>query len=416
MNNIAQVIGIGLLAIGGASAQAEEPTVAPSNDRNVAIAPDPAAAEAAAYAGRLAEKARAELQRITSGQKAYLAPEQWKPVAYAAQAPARGVTLDGGPLRTCYERNIQYLNDWFASKKEFKEKTGDIGWERHLPSSSWGRLLAGAAHTLRWGERDDMRRMINAIVKTVKDAQRADGYCLPFDETQMKGARNAWIDERRNYDRVNLTRGMVAAALAGHRDALPVMRKLYDWLYASPYGAGLLAGPFDNGSSHNCNNGHEGSLLMYFSPVGKPEDLVAAERYFVQDFFLEASARKEPLSLSHYPFHVPHSYVLLAYKAWLDHYRATGAAKYLEAAKGAWSIVHDHYLHIGGTLAICEHKCGTYPPGSYYLRVTKEHHTGETCGSVFWADINHRLLQFFPAEARYADEIERSIYNAVLAC
>ena len=295
----------------------------------------------ATYVEWLRQKAVDELNLITSGRKAYLTPEQWRPAPYAAQAPTTGVTLNGGPLRTCFDRNIHYLNDWFSRKKQFQEKTGDIGWEQHLPASSWGRMLGGAAHTLRWGEREDMRRMVDAIIAVVKNRQRADGYCLPYDEALMKGSPDIWQDERRNYDRVTLTRGMIAAGMVGNPDALPVMRKFYDWLYASPCCAGLLAGPFDNGSSHNCSNGHEGSLLMYFSPLGRPEDLVTAERYFVQDFFLEAASREESLSLSHYPYHVAHSYVLLAFKAWLDHYRATGAAKYLEASKGAWRIVHD---------------------------------------------------------------------------
>jgi DUF1680 family protein len=373
------------------------------------------AAEVVDYPQQVAGRARQELLLLTTGKKPYLAPEQWKPAAYAAEAPARGVTLDGGPLRDAFEANIACLNRWFESREQWQRQFPTRGWEKHLPASSEGRMLGGAAHTLRWGERQDMRAVLDAIVAIVKARQRPDGYCMPFPEEHMKPSGNAWLDERRNYDRVNLTRGMVAAGMVGNRDALPVMRRFYDWLYASPYSAGLLAGPFDNGSSHNCNNGHEGGLLMHFSPVGRPEDLVAVERYFVQDFFLEESARAEPLSLSHYPFHVPHSYVLLAYKAWLDHYRATGAAKYLQAAQGAWRIVRDHYLHVGGTLAICEHRAGTYPPGSYFLRVDKAHHTGETCGSVFWADVNHRLLQFFPDEAKYADEIEQAIFNVVLA-
>jgi DUF1680 family protein len=228
----------------------------------------------------------------------------------------------------------------------------------------------------------------------------------------MQPTRNAWHDERRNYARVHLTRGMVAAAMVGNEDALPVMRKFYDWLYASPYCAKLLSGPF-HGSAHNCNNGHEGSLLMYFSPVGKPEDLVAVERYFVQDFFIEESRKQDPLSLCYYPYHVPHSYVLLAYEAWLDHYRATGAEKYLEAAKGAWQMLADNYIHIGGSLAICEAGPGSYPPRSYLL--AGRNHTGETCGSVFWMDINHRLLQFFPDEVKYADAMEQTMINVMQA-
>jgi hypothetical protein len=380
---------------------------------------------------QLVQAAFAELRSIVAGQKPYLTPDQWRPVAYAAQAPVHGVTLDGGPFREAFDRNIAYLNDWFA-RTNGGRALADKGnwWETALPASSEGRMLGAAAHTLRWGERADMRRIVDAIVGIVKARQRPDGYCLPYDEAEMNGSTDAGRDERRNYDRVNLTRGMVAAALVGNPDALRVMRRFYDWFNASPYLPRSLAGPFDgmsskvndtagpsgHGTGHNSCGGYDGHLLMYFSSAGKAEDLVAVERYFVQDWFLEASRRRDARSLSHYPCHVAHSYVLLIYKAWLDHYRATGATKYLDAAKGAWQIVRDHFLHIGGSLAICEHLCGTYPPDSYYLHLDKEHHTGETCGSVFWADINHRLLQFFPHETRYADEIERSILNCVLAC
>jgi DUF1680 family protein len=382
------------------------------------------------FAEQYARDAHTELALIVAGKKPYLTPDQWRPVEYAARAPLNGVTLDGGPVKECFERNIAYLNDWFAQTKGGRVvKNEKNWWETVLCASSEGRMIGGAAHALRWGERDDMRQIVDTIVGIVRDRQRVDGYCLPYPEAEMAPNLDVCRDERRNYDRVNLTRGLIAASLAGNPDALPILRRFYDWLNASPYVAGLLAGPYDGtadkvnvvattpgaGTAHNCNNGHEGHLLMYFSAMGKPEDLVAAERYFVQDFFLDASARREPLSLSHYPFHIAHSYVLLAYKAWLDHYRATGAAKYLEAAKGAWQIVHDHFLHVGGSLAICEHVCGSYPPGSYYLHHSEEHHTGENCGSVFWADINHRLLQFFPTETKYADQIEQVIFNATLA-
>ena len=360
------------------------------------------------YPKHLRAAATAELQAITSGTKPYLAPGAWKPVAYAAVAPAKGVVLQPGPLRDCFEKNIAYLNRCFLNP--YLSAAGNNNWFQQLPASAEGRMLAGAGHSLRWGERADLRRIVDTIVGTVKTRQRADGYCLPYDESFMKPMKDAWKDERRNYDRVGLTRGMVAAGMSGNPDAYRVMRRFYDWFYRSPYYAGLLAGAH-SGSSHNCNNGHAGSLLMYFSPVGRPEDLVAVERYFVQDFFIEQARNAEPLSLGYYPLHTPHSYVLLAFESWLDHYRATGAAKYLDAARGAWRIVRENYEHIGGSIAICEMDAGAYPPGSYYLGK----HTGETCGSVFWADFNHRLLQLYPGEERYAAEIETVVYNVILA-
>ncbi|MDR3244955.1 MAG: glycoside hydrolase family 127 protein, partial [Prevotellaceae bacterium] len=51
---------------------------------------------------------------------------------------------------------------------------------------------------------------------------------------------------------------------------------------------------------------------------------------------------------------------------------------------------------------------------SYYLGGYG--HTGETCGSVFWTKFNQRFHQLFPNEEKYVAEIEKSIYNVILAC
>jgi DUF1680 family protein len=360
------------------------------------------------YPKSLSQVAAMELAEISAGTKPYLGPDQWKPVPYAATAPERGVVLQTGLMLDCFNRNIAYLNRCFDTP--FLNTAGENGWIQGLPASAEGRMLGGAGHSLRWGERADLRAIVDTLVARVRGRQTANGYCLPYDEAFMSPQPSNWADERRNYDRVGLTRGMIAAGIAGNPDAYEIMRKFYDWYNQSPYYPQSLLGEF-YGSGHNCNNGHEGGLLMYFSPVGKPEDLIAVERYFVQDFFIHEARNAEPLSLGFYPLHVPHSYVILAFQAWLDHYRATGAPKYLEAAQGAWRIVKDSYEHVGGTIAICEIGIGDYPPKSYYLAK----HTGETCGSVFWADLNHRFLQFFPGEERYAAEIEKVIYNVILA-
>lgn len=364
--------------------------------------------QAVDYPKTIGRLAATELGAIAGGTKSFLAPDQWKPVAFAATAPVRGVALHAGLMRDSFDRNVAYLNRCFANP--YLSTAGENGWFQHLPASAEGRMLAGAGHTLRWGERGDMRAIVDALVARVKARQTEDGFCLPYDVTFMGPQQTNWEDERRNYDRVGLTRGMLAAGISGNADAYQIMRRFYDWFNQSSYYPQLLVGEF-YGSGHNCNNGHAGGLLMYLSPVGKPEDLVAVERYFVQDFFIDEARNAEPLSLGYYPLHVPHSYVLLAFEAWLDHYRATGAAKYLEASRGAWRIVKDSYEHVGGTIAICEMGPGDYPPKSYYLAK----HTGETCGSVFWADFNHRFLQLYPGEERYAAEIEKVIYNVILA-
>ena len=72
----------------------------------------------------------------------------------------------------------------------------------------------------------------------------------------------------------------------------------------------------------------------------------------------------------------------------------------------------DNFEHVGGTTAICEGE-DYVPPKSYKII---SGHTGETCGSVFWVNINSRLMQLYPREEKYAAEVELAIYNTALAC
>ena len=358
------------------------------------------------YPDVLRSMAMRELKEIGTGEKKFLSPEQWNPVDFAALAPEGDVVLLPGVLKEAFDRNIEYII------RSAADPVAGNWWVRTLPASSEGRILGAAAHSLRWSEQEDLRQVVDSIVNLIGGRQDPDGYCLPYDRSYMhpSPAEQPGEDERRNYDRMNLTRGMVAAGQAGNTQAYEIMRSFYDWFNGPGIYPTLLTGSYD-GSGHNCNNGHAGGLQMYFSPYGRPDDLVNLERYFVQDFFIEQMKNEEPLALAYYPLHVAHCYVLLAYGAWLDHFRATGHSKYLEGALGAWEVVHNNYEHIGGTIAICEEEAGDYPPQSYYTRK----HTGETCGSVFWADINHRLLRHFPEEERFATEIEKTIYNVILA-
>ena len=136
---------------------------------------------------------------------------------------------------------------------------------------------------------------------------------------------------------------------------------------------------------------------------------LSSERYFDQDYWIKELEQGQPLSFSNYPGERPHCYDLLGLEAFLDEYIATGIQKYIDGVKGGWQIYNHYYEHAGGSTAICE---GDYfPPGSYYLNS----HTGETCGTVFWMNINSKLHQLYPDEEKYVAEIEKSIYNVIMA-
>ncbi len=356
----------------------------------------------AEYHRTISVAAAGEIRSIIDGTHDFLGPEEWRPVAYAAHAPA-GVTVLPGVLRDCFDRAAAYLVSTF-------DDPVDTEWVSKLPASSEGRLLAGAVHALRWEERADMRRIVDGVVARVAARQAPEGYCLPYPVSFMEAQEEKWVDERRNYDRVVPDPGPGCRRSGGKRGSGAYPAPVLRLAARLPVRGRPHRRHIQSGSAHNCNNGHEGSLLAYFSPLGTPGPHGGGER--VRAGLLPPGGAQGGAAL---PGLLPpaHPALLLSWRSrrgWITT-GPPGAAKYQEAARGAWTIVHDFYEHVGGTIAICEEGPGDYLPGSYHLRK----HTGETCGSVFWADFNHRFHQLFPEEERYAEEVETVVFNVILA-
>lgn len=353
-----------------------------------------------------------ELALIKRGDKPYVHPGAWRPVAYAAVMPDTGVRLqaDGagrrGPIMTAFENNIDYIKYCFGLPQWVESPTF---WDANWPDANEGRLLRGAGHSLRWIRDAELREIVDTIVAAAaaRQALRSDGFAMtwPIEEMPDEG-----IIERANYDRAMWTRGMRAATLSGNRSAELIVRRFYDWFNA--WAAERLTDSTHPRALLECGlgiQGHIGSTLAYFSPLGTEADLVAAERYYVQDYWLDLLAARHPSAIWQYPLDRPHSYLLTGGEALFDHYRATGAQKYLDGCLGMWDIFFEDFLFPGGGTAICEHYI--HPPRSDRLG----RRNNENCGSVFWIDFNARFLQLYPEQEKYANEIERSIYNICLA-
>jgi hypothetical protein len=380
------------------------------------------------YPSELKKQLEAEYELIQSKQKSWKKPDEWKPVAYRANMPEHGVKLLPGVVRNTFDSNIENLKHCFTiphyceggnapwlTPEEMK-----AGWSGALPASNEGRMLGGAAGVLCWEENPDMLAIVEKVVADIKARTRADGYYNYYTE-ERSYATDHWMhpkdpsqepnhdgqtSERKNYDRVFWTRGMLAATKAGNTDAPTLLRRMYDWFNGQEqHLSHILVGG-------NATNGAPGGPLVYNSEIGKPEDIITSERFFDQDFWFKSFAERQPLSFSHFPGERPHCYELLPVEAIIDQYRATGDAKYFDALMGAWDIYNQYYKHTGGTSAICE-SSGPYPPGTYYVTTG---HTGETCGSVFWTWINERLAQLYPQEEKYVAQIEEAIFNTLCNC
>ena len=159
-------------------------------------------------------------------------------MTYASHCPASGVSLQAGILNDAFQRNITYLNHCFASKTY----CDGPGWFPWLPGSAEGRILQGAANSLRWGERADLRNMVDTVVARIQARQRADGYHNYYAEKDSFATDSGGESERKNFDRVFWTRGLLDAGSAGNAAAYSILRKFYDWFDGCPYLPRMIRG------------------------------------------------------------------------------------------------------------------------------------------------------------------------------
>ncbi len=337
--------------------------------------------------------------------------DNWNPVIYKAQTPKEGVQLSDGLFKKTMENNIGYLMSSFtldelvrnfyvkAGKpvKPLEDKLNNF-WFVDLPGQEAGRFMMGAGNTLRWISDTDLRKRMDQIVDVIDECKEPDGYIMAYPKNKI------FFGEYGAYTRSWVTHGLIEAGYAGNKKAFILLRNFYDWFDSSCYLPELL---------RRAGQGTQGiipSTRMFFTPVGKPKDIQVVQQYFQENYWMKQLTERDEKAIWLYPYDRPHNYLITAIEAYLDLYRATGAKKYLDAALGGWDLYHDNWEHVGGSIAICE---GTdlYPPKSYYLHRS----TGELCGSVFWAFLNQRFHLLYPTEEKYVTEIEKSIYNILIA-
>jgi DUF1680 family protein len=347
---------------------------------------------------------------VTDNPANVISASRWKKVPYNIHAPLKGVTLEGGPLKTAFDHNIGYLLQSFTADellKEFNDRAGkpnpaglrkpDQFWQTDLAGSNAGRFLMGAGNSLRWTTHAELRQRLDQVVDGITACRQSNGYIMAYAEDTI------FFSERGAYTRAWLTHGLIEAGYGGRPDAFQLLRGYYDWFDHCKHLPQLLRGAIQGVQGMIANT------RIAHTPTGKPEDIQVIQRYFQEDYWLDQLARRESRAIWQYPYDRPHCYLITDLEAYLDIYTATGDRRYLDAVSGGWDLYRDHWEHVGGSIAICEF--GSYPPDSYLLHAE----TGELCGSVFWAFLSQRFHFLYPDQEKYVTEIEKSIYNVALA-
>ncbi len=93
----------------------------------------------------------------------------------------------------------------------------------------------------------------------------------------------------------------------------------------------------------------------------------------------------------------------------LKYYKLTGDEQYLNVMKTAWQDIVANRLYITGTTSAGEHF-----RNDHVLPAENKDKMGEGCVTMTWIQFNEQLLKI-TGEVKYAEEIEKSVYNHLFA-
>ena len=332
-------------------------------------------------------------------------------VEYRINKPMGGVQLTGGALKDAFENNVNFLKKfdmdrmlyWYRVHKGKPAPgvpyAGDAGhFENNLKGQTAGEFMMGAGTALLWQEDETLRAMVQGLIAEMDECRDEDGFIIPIPREQFD------TKEYPNYTRAWITFGLLDAGYAGESRAFELARDMADYFNhcnVLPYVKDL-------------NLGFQGILAntrMYDAPNDKWEDMQVAIDHYQETWWLKQVIAGDHRAIYDHPGNHPHSTLLTTLEGYLDLYRATGEAIYIDAVKSALHMYEDKWQHVGGGINMCEFD--TYWPGCNWL--SPKHSYNELCSTNFWILLNQRMHLLFPDEAHYVDEMENSIYNVLLA-
>ena len=332
-------------------------------------------------------------------------------VPYPLQVPMGDVRLTGGRLFRSFENNLQFLKGFDTDRMLYwyrvhanKPAPGvpyaaDGGhFENNLKGQTAGEFLMGAGTSLLWTEDETLRGMMRTLIREMDACRDPDGFIIPITRDEFK------TREYPNYTRAWITFGLLDAGYAGEARAFGLARDMSDWFNTCevlPY-------------VKDMNLGFQGILAntrQYDAPDGKWADIQTAIDHYQETWWLEQLIAGDHRAIYAHPGNHPHSTLLTTLEGYLDLYRATGDKLYLRAVKKALGMYEAKWQHVGGGINMCEFD--TYWPGCNWL--DPKHSYNELCSTNFWVLLNQRMHRLEPDRAHYADEMENSVYNVLLA-
>lgn len=304
------------------------------------------------------------------------------------------------------KQDVQMLVDPFKKRNETNR------WQTEF----WGKWILSAIASYEYNHDPEMLAHIQQAVSGLLETQTPDGYIGNYSpEAQLK----EWDIWGRKYTLLGL---LAYYDISGDKKVLDASQKLADHLLSEvgPDKADIVK----TGNYHGMPSSSilEPMVLLY-RHTGKKRYLDFA-RYIVAQWEtadgpkLISKALEGVDMASRFPFpkvwwswdNGQKAYEMMScYEGLLELYRMTGEPGYLKSAEMAVKNIIDTEINVAGSGTAFE--C-FYHGGQRQTEPT--YHTMETCVTFTWIKLCNNLLRL-TGNPLYADQIEKTVYNALMA-
>jgi DUF1680 family protein len=324
--------------------------------------------------------------------------DQFIPAAYE-QTRVEGML--GERLKVNLEGRLLHVDE-VRLLAGFQHRPGEQDWiGEHI-----GKYLHAGCNTWR-NTRDarlkaQMDRMARALIAT----QLPDGYLGTYRDRDRWTSWDVWVHK---YDLIGL---LAYYDAFGYQPALDSARKIGD-LLARTFGDGPGQRDIIQSSTHRgmAATSVLEPMVDLYRHTGDPKHLEFC-RYIVRAWE-HPNGPKLISSLtstgSVYKTANAKAYEMMSdLVGALELYRLTGDRPLFEAASRAWDDIHARRLYVTGTASSHEHF-----QEDLLLRGEESDDVGEGCATVTWLQLTTQLLRL-TGDVRYAEQIERTVYNQLL--
>lgn len=320
--------------------------------------------------------------------------------------PARyGDQQIGGILGDRMEVNLngRLLHfDEQAVLRGFQHRPGEQAWcGEHA-----GKFLHAAANTWLYTHDENLKTLMDRVARELIAAQMPDGYLGTYTDDQRWTSWDVWVHK---YDLIGLLSYYDAT---GYTPALEASQRIGD-LLCRTFGTGPGQRDIIESGTHvgMAATSVLEPMVKLYRATGDKKYLDFCE-YLVRSWDQPNGPKIiSSLQSAGSVFHTANAkaYEMMSNLVGLaELYRVTGNPIYLSTVQIAWKDITAHRLYVTGTTSSSEHFANDEVlPGEETSNV------GEGCVTVTWLQLNWELLRL-TGEPRYGEELEHTVYNALL--